>query len=228
MKSIRKMAGLALVGIVALMFAPRAEATSIVVTPHSQTVIAGSPFVVDIDVTGVAAISPLLVGGASFNLAFDDTILTGQSFTLDPDGVMSNLANPIIDGGSGFGPGGASAFSAFFIASYDALSLPAQPDTFRLATLTFLGKTPGFSNLTLQFVPVGAPLSDQNGIDLPAIAVNGCVLVTPQEVPSVVNNVDAVAVDPCPNAAAVPEPATFGLLAGGLAMLARRRRKPQA
>jgi PEP-CTERM motif-containing protein len=78
----------------------------------------------------------------------------------------------------------------------------------------------------LSFKPVdGTFLSDADGFVLASGAVNGCVTVTPPNVPS---SVDIAAAVPCGSAAAVPEPATFGLLATGFAMLARRRRKPQA
>ncbi len=222
MKSIWKVSRLmAAEGVAALMFAPRAEATSIVVTPHFQTAVQGSTTVtVDIDVTGVSAIQPaLFIGGASFDFDFDSTILQGTNAVLDPDGQIAQGMG-IIGSGS-FGAAGTSPFEAFFISAQDPALFTTQPDSFRLAELTFTALAPGLTNLTVVPIGVGQPLSDQFGIDITPGIVNGCLLVTAPAIAS-----DAAA-DPCPNAAAVPEPATFGLLATGLAALVRRRKKSQ-
>jgi hypothetical protein len=212
MKSIRKVTRfLALAALAALLFVPRAEATSIVVTPHSQTVGLNSTVTVDID---ASAFLPNVVGGASFDLSFNNTILQGVKAVIDPLGMLGANSGEL---GTGFGAG---VYDSFFISLLPKGGLPAQSDPFPLVELTFKAIGTGLSPLNLSVVPAGAFLSDDGGFVIPSGAVNGCVAVTGP------NNITAV--DPCAAAAAVPEPATFGLLATGLAALVRRRRKTQA
>jgi len=216
-------------GAAALFLAARAEATPIVsVQPHFQTANVGDTVSVDIDVSGLTTNA---VGGVSFLLSYDNSILKGSSFTLDPDAKMGFALNPAAnDFGSGFGAGGSSPFEAFFLADAslnNAALLGLQGTGFRLATVNFSAIGTGLSPLTLTVEPTqGVFLSDANGFTITANPANGCVQVNPRIVITSVDGGD-VAVDPC-GVAAVPEPATFGLLATGLAALARRRRKTQA
>jgi PEP-CTERM motif len=167
------------------------------------------------------------VGGASFFVSFDSSILQGTSFTLDPDNKMGFALNPLLnDFGSGFGGGGSSPFEAFFLAdaSLDSTALAGlQGAGFRLAHLQFKALTAGTSALALSFEPtVGAFLSDGLGNVMNSTAVNGCVVVANREI--ITDAAVAAPNDPC-STAAVPEPATFGLLATGFAALVRARRK---
>jgi len=222
MKTIRnvtRLVGLAVVA--ALMLVPRAGATTISITPPAVSVQQGNGFSVDVIVSGLTTQG---VGGASFLVSFDDSLIKGTTFTLDPDSKMGGAA--IVDFGSGFTGAGNSPFEAFFIADAslnNAGLLALQGTGFRLATLNFNAVAVGQTGLNLSFEPlVGAFLSNADGFVLPADSANACVTVTPRDA-----NIPSAAT-PC-GAAAVPEPATFGLLATGLAtVLARRRRKPQA
>ena len=224
MKSIRNVMGLLVAAAVAVVLAaPRVEATPVIsVSPALQGAFVGDTVSADIIVSGLTTDA---VGGVSFLLSFDSTILKGTGFTLDPDNKMGFALNPALnDFGSGFSAGGTSPFEAFFLAdvSLDNTALLALQGTgFRLAHVQFSAVAAGTSALALSFEPaVGAFLSDANGNVLLSSAVNGCVVVSNR------NDNGSSAVDPC-SVAAVPEPATFGLLATGLAALVRRRRKAQ-
>ena len=218
MKSIRNVTRfLALAAIAGLLFAPRAGATTISITPPAVTVGQGTNFSVDVIVSGLTTTG---VGGASFLVTFDDSLIKGTGFTLDPGGKMGA---GLVDFGSGFTGAGSSPFEAFFIADAtlnNAALLALQGTGFTLATLNFSAVLPGTTGLNLSFKPVdGAFLSDADGFVLPANSANGCVTVTPQG-PNDVSDLAAVG---C-GTAAVPEPATFGLLATGLAAFVRARR----
>ena len=230
MKIIRNATRLLVLTAAAALLAAPAGATPIIsVQPHAQTGLVGSTVSVDIDVSGLT----IPTGGVSFELSYDNSILKGDTFTPDPDDIMGVSLHPIDNnfslGFTGAAPG--THLDAFFLADV-SISEPALATAegagFRLATVTFDVVGAGLSPLTLTVSPVtGTFLSDFTGqIDLGAIAVNGCVLGVTAPPRSDLTN-DAVA-DPCGTAAAVPEPATFGLLATGLAtVLARRRRKNQ-
>lgn len=227
MKSIRNLMGFVVAAVVAgVLAAPRAEATPVIsVVPALQGAFVGDTVSADILVSGLTTDA---VGGVSFLLSFDSSILKGTSFTLDPDAKMGFALNPgLNDFGSGFSAGGTSPFEAFFLAdaSLDNTALLSlQGAGFRLAHVEFSALTAGTSALALSFEPtVGAFLSDANGNVLLSSAVNGCVVVANRDV--ITDN--AAVADPCA-VAAVPEPATFGLFATGIAALVRARRKKNA
>ncbi len=226
MKSIRSaMRFLVLAGIAGAFFASRVEATPIIsVSPSTQNATVGDSVAVDILVSGIDP--GTAVGGVSFDLSFNSAILQGVSFSLDPDFKMSDALDPILDLSGGFTGGSNSPLDVFFTAGLDPAVLPGLQGTgFRVATVKFDAVGAGLSALNLSVVPVGGIfLSGADGTtDLGAVAVNGSVCVTTP----VITSVDTAAPnDPCA-VAAVPEPATFGLLATGLAALARRRRKNQ-
>ena len=193
---------LALTGAVAA----QTEAAIISVSPVSQTANVGDTVTADIIVSGLAADES--VGGSSFLLSFNDSVLSGFSYTLDPDAKMGfAVCGAGCDFSGGFAGGTGSPLDVFFIAdaSLDHTALKAlQGAGFRVATVSFTATANGFSPLYLT-AGGGDLLSDAEGNTLPAQAVNGSVCVG----------------GTCP---AAPEPGLLALLGAGLSAVAVRRK----
>jgi len=222
MKSIRNFTRLLTLAVVAgSLLVARAEATPLISVSPVPDQIAGTNFSVDIVVSGLTEPT----GAVSFLLFYDNSILQGLGFTPDPDNVMKTALDSLNNSSSFTGAPGSVHLDAFFTAdvSLDPAALAAAEGTgFRVGRVDFKPLTPGLSPLTLSFVaPGGRFLSDYTGqIDLGATGISGSVCVR-----AAIG--DSAAVDPCAAPSAVPEPATFGLLATGVAALVRRRRNAQ-
>jgi len=197
-------------------FVGSAEASTISISPVSQTIAPGGTASVDIILSGL--LPSETVGAFSLLLSFDDTILGGFSFVNDPGGVMGaglDLSNGFSGGGAG------SPLDLFYLAedpttlSESALKL-AEGTGFTLARVTFTGLTAGLSPLTLGVSPSsGVFLSAYDGTTpIAATAVNGSVCVD-----------DPLAPGACVTGSEVPEPASLALLGTGLALFVVRKRR---
>lgn len=185
------------------------QAAIISISPASEDVVFGDNVFVDVVVSGLAPDES--VGGASFFLSFDTSILTGVGFTLDPDATMG----VIDDLSGGFTGGTGSPLDIFFLAdiTFDHAALKLnQGASFTLATIQFQATGNGLTPLTLSTAgPSGAFLSLADGFtDLPATAVNGDVCVIP-----------AGTAPSCPRQS--PEPGTMALLLVGFGAAVARR-----
>ena len=147
MTSIRKtfsvLAVFALVG----GFAARAEALPIVtVVPGDQTVGVGATFDVDIvvDTQGES------LGGFSFFLNFDDTILQALGYTNDPSNQFGGLFDLSLPVGLGTSPLDIFAFGG-----------PSATGVFVLTNVEFKAIAPGFSVLDLANVVLSSANGDQ-------------------------------------------------------------------
>ncbi len=196
-------------------FLSQAEAAPVIsVDPLTPNVANGGTATVDIMASGLTQ----GVGGFSFDLAFDPTLLSGISFTNDPGVTMG--AAPL-DLSGGFSSGN---FDSFFVADSSATegSLSAAQGTgFLLTQITFGASAvnSGVSALTLSnFV-----LSESDG----ATSIDG---VTATDGSICVGSSCGGGGGGGGGTAAAPEidPAgalsAFTLLAGGLAVLLGRRR----
>lgn len=225
-KAVRTLAATALVvaGSVAT-----SQASTISVSPSSQTINVGGTAAVDILLSGLAANET--VGAFAVLVTFNNAVIgSPDSYTVDPDAKMGaydpfNDFSVPLSGSINFG---GSTVDMYYLANLvtfptDPLLKASEGSGFRLATLIFTGLTEGLANITLSLSPQaanGAFLSNFDGtVAIPATVVNGQICVDDPQTP----------VDRCAVGAEVPEPATLSLLGTGIAALvARRRRKTRS
>jgi hypothetical protein len=190
-------------------FLSQAEASVVIsVDPVTQNVANGGTATVDIDVSGLTQ----GVGGFSFDLAFDPTLLSGISFMNDPGVTMG--AAPL-DLSGGFSSGNLDAFFVADSSATEGTLSAAQGTGFVLTQITFGASAvnSGSSALTLS----NYVLSESDG----ATSIGGVSAANGQ-----------ICVGSCGGGVtAAPEidPAGalsgFTLLAGGLVVLRGRRIK---
>lgn len=134
------------------------------------------------------------VGGFSLFLDFSDSKLQGSGFTSDPDSNFTGGVDLSV-----FGPGGTAVLDMFFFGT----PIAAQPAVFRLARVSFLALTDGFSPLDLS----GAIVSNQDGTQFQTASTrDGRVCIG----------------GPCPTV--VPEPGLLALATAAAAAFGVRRR----
>ena len=162
-------------GVMVGTIAAQAEAATISISPVSQDAVIGGSVFADVLVGDLAADES--VGGVSFELSFNDSILSGVGYTVDPDDKMGAE----FDLSFGFAGGAGSPLDIFFIAddTLDHAALKAlQGDGFRVARIEFLAIANGLSGLNLAVSPsTGIFLADAAGAELPANSRNGSVCV---------------------------------------------------
>lgn len=203
-RTLRMLAATALSATVLLSQAVASPIVSIV--PSDQTINLGGTATIDIIVSGLDGLTGP-VGGFSFKLIFNDTIVIGGSYVNDPGGKMGAAPLDLSLGFSGLNAR-ESPLDIFFVADpteTEASLSASQGGSFVLTTVELPGIGNGLSLLTLTEVV----LSEWDGVtSMDGVEVqNGKICVGG-------------------NCALVPEPATlllFGSALGGLAIIRRRR-----
>jgi hypothetical protein len=207
MKRFQKVLRVLAMGVMVGTIAAQAEAAIISISPVSQDANIGDSVFADVLVSDLAADES--VGGVSFELSFNDSILSGVGYTVDPDDKMGAE----FDLSFGFAGGAGSPLDIFFIAD-DTLNHAAlkalQADGFRVARIEFTAIANGLSGLNLAVSPsTGIFLADSPGNELPTSGRNGSVCVGG-------------------NCVQAPEPGLLALFGTAIGAMAARRRRARA
>ncbi len=168
-------------------------AVSLSLSPSTQNINPTQMGTVDLVVADLGNFVAPSLGAFLVEITFDDSLLAFDSVSYGPS--LGDPFDTIILTTPGAGTVSLDEFSFLFDFELDAL----QPDTFSLATLTFTGLAPGSSALGFGTIDLSDALGSTivpSSLDTASITVND-----PQVPP-------------------IPEPATFILMATGLAGIA--------
>jgi hypothetical protein len=149
----------------ALGIASRAAAISISQQPSTQNIGVGGNAAVNIMVSGLGNLASPSVGAFDFHLSYDQTIVSASSVTF---GTFLDLGAFGSIRSSDLSIPGSIQLDEVSLESAGALNA-AQPDSFTLATLSFVGIAPGISPISF----TSATLFDETGVGLANVAVAG-------------------------------------------------------
>ncbi len=192
-------------GIAFLLLAAASSAATISVAPDTQNVPLGNTAVVGLFVSGLGdGVAPSL-SSFSLDLSFDDSLLSLTTVNFgDPSATPNNQIEIVFPGISGFFPSVGSSFT-IFQSSFDlpADLISSQHAAFRLFSVEFATLGEGVS--MIEILNLTATDEQSNDFSSSFAIQTGAVEVTGAGV-------------------VIPEPATWSLLAGALALLAMHRR----
>jgi hypothetical protein len=191
-------------------FVSQAEAAPVItVDPVTQNVANGGTATVDIDVSGLTQ----GVGGFSFDLGFDPTLLSGISFANDPGVTMG--AAPL-DLSNGFSSGNLDVFFLADSSATEKTLSAAQGTGFVLTQITFGASATKSGVSPLTFSDFALSESDGATTIAGVTATNGQICVG--------SSCGGGGVTSVPEIGPAGALSAFTLLVGGLAVLRGRRR----
>jgi len=133
-------------------------ATSLKLIPDAMTIHSGDLVNVVVQLEGLDA--TLDVSAIDFDVNFDPNVITFDSYiltdqlgTVNVDAVdMSGLKSP-----------GCFNLAELSLLSWNGISLPAQDEPLTLATISFIGKNKGISDLSFTLLPLDNSILDYYG-----------------------------------------------------------------
>lgn len=140
----RRLAAVALWGILSLLSIP-ALAITLSLNPATQVIEQGDIAAADLSISEMGGFAPPSLGAFLVEIVFDETVLSFDSVVygsglgdIDPFAFETDIMTSV-------NPGSVSLDVISFLADFELDAL--QPDSFTLATLSFVGQTVGTSAL---------------------------------------------------------------------------------
>lgn len=179
----------ALTGLTLMATEAMAGPIELSVQPSAGNVYTGDRLSVEIAISGLDGAD---LGGFDLSLAFDPAVIQYQSYSLGTALIDPGLGQQDLTDDSGAATGLLKLAEVSYL-----LDFSGQPEAFVLATVSFIARQPGSSELSLSFVD----LSDDFGDPLTVYTSNNASVT-------------------------VPLPGTLLLVPAGLGLLHLRRRRP--